>query len=100
MYDSGECRVLIPFDLIAQIMTHSTPSTISALMQTCHLYYHEGPKHLLRDGVVLLTHDQVAPTFVRFIYAEHGARFAYLRKLEIARLCSRNHLGKGFFPHI
>lgn len=65
-------------------MTYSTPDTILDLMETCRDYYCQGPKHLLQDGVVLRTPDQVAPKFVRFIFAEDGARFAYLRKLEIA----------------
>ncbi|RDX43717.1 hypothetical protein OH76DRAFT_1560147 [Lentinus brumalis] len=81
-HDSGECRVLLPFDVISHIMSHSTPSTISALMKTCHAYYREGPKHLLRDGDVLIYASTVA-RFMQFILAQDGARFAYFRRLEI-----------------
>lgn len=64
-------------------MARSTPSTISAFMQTCHAYYREGPKHLLRDGVTFVNTRQVA-LFIPFIRAEEGARFAYFRELNIA----------------
>ncbi|RPD58110.1 hypothetical protein L226DRAFT_614935 [Lentinus tigrinus ALCF2SS1-7] len=68
---------------MAHIMARSTPSTISALMKTCHLYYHEGPRHLLRDGVNLRSPMQVE-RFLPFISAEGGARFVHFRELDIA----------------
>ncbi|KAI0705282.1 hypothetical protein C8T65DRAFT_696409 [Cerioporus squamosus] len=65
-------------------MSHSTPSTISALMKTCHLHYREGPKHLLQDGVVLYPDGYQVSRFIQFIFAQDRARFAHFRKLEIA----------------
>ncbi|RPD58104.1 hypothetical protein L227DRAFT_613171 [Lentinus tigrinus ALCF2SS1-6] len=80
--DSGTRRAL-PFDVMAHIMARSTPSIISALMKTCHLYYHEGPRYLLRDGVVLRSPMRVE-RFLPFISAEGGARFVHFRELDIA----------------
>ncbi|RPD58106.1 hypothetical protein L226DRAFT_561911 [Lentinus tigrinus ALCF2SS1-7] len=80
--DSGEVLTL-PFDVMAQIMARSTPSIISALMKTCHLYYREGPRHLLRDGVILRSPTQVE-RFLPFVYADGGVRFVHFRELDIA----------------
>ncbi|KAI0740553.1 hypothetical protein C8Q76DRAFT_196589 [Earliella scabrosa] len=72
----------VPFDVIAQIMASSPPSTISSLMATCRVYYEEGPKHLLRDGVVL-SDDRDMRRFAAFIFASDSSRFKFFKKLDL-----------------
>ncbi|PIL32892.1 hypothetical protein GSI_05010 [Ganoderma sinense ZZ0214-1] len=76
---------VLPFDVLSDIMAVSPPSTISALMKTCHALYTEGPKHLLCDGVQLDRSRDIA-SFANFMLTEDSdsSRFAHLRKLVVA----------------
>ena len=66
-------------------MAASPPSTISALMKSCHALYAEGPKHILRDGVELDLdrRNRIVP-FANFMLAEGPSRFAHFRKLDLS----------------
>ena len=66
--------------MVVDTMAVSQRSTISALMKTCHTLYTEGPKHMLRDGVLLASTDKTIK-FMRFMLAEDPSRLKYLRRL-------------------
>ncbi|PIL32894.1 hypothetical protein GSI_05012 [Ganoderma sinense ZZ0214-1] len=73
----------LSFDAVSSVMAASPPPTISALMQSCHALYAEGPRHLLRDGVGLHSEIQVIQ-FTNFMLTRDPSRLALLRKLELA----------------
>ena len=73
----------LPFDVVAEVMACSEPSVITALMETCRLYYDEGPRHLLCDGVVLrMTMD--VKRFSTFMFTPGNTRFRFLKQLSVS----------------
>lgn len=70
-------------DTLARIASFASREAISTLMQANHFLYHEGPKILLRDVVVLQNHADVL-LFLQFMRAEKGTRSRYLAGLAIA----------------
>lgn len=80
----------LPFDILSEVAAHCPRPTIAKLMQTCYTLYTDGPRHLLRGGVVLYEAVNVI-SFVNFMFARDNARFSFLRKLHIAIGTMTNH---------
>ena len=72
----------VPFDLMAEIMARSPSNTVASFMETCRALYEEGPRHLLRNGVVLNRPASVSG-FTAFMFAPGANRFIFLRELTI-----------------
>ncbi|KAI0375349.1 hypothetical protein BV20DRAFT_1110447 [Pilatotrama ljubarskyi] len=70
-------------DIISLIASFAPRCAIPTMMQASRIFYHEGPKALLRDGAVLETDEDIVK-FVRFIRAEDGSRSRYLTRLNLA----------------
>ncbi|PIL31616.1 hypothetical protein GSI_06318 [Ganoderma sinense ZZ0214-1] len=64
--------------IILSFLADSTP-TISAMMQSCRFFYHEGPKVILKYGLSFFPDwDEEIPLMLRFILAEGGIRCRYI----------------------
>lgn len=73
---------ILPFDVLAKVMAHAQSCVIAAMMGTCQALYGEGPRHLLRDGVVLRgTRDM--EKFTTFMLSADTSRFVFFRKLVV-----------------
>ncbi|KAI1793899.1 hypothetical protein LXA43DRAFT_884950 [Ganoderma leucocontextum] len=68
-------------DILATIVSFAAewPGTIATMMQSCRLFYHEGPKVLLKKGVDFTDQwEDEIPEFLIFILAEGGTRCRYI----------------------
>ena len=75
-------KLRLPLDVMSEIMVQSTSPIITSLMETCRLLYDEGPRHLLRGGVVLKETSQLE-SFVKFMMARNSLRFKFLHELDV-----------------
>ncbi|KAI0740543.1 hypothetical protein C8Q76DRAFT_689373 [Earliella scabrosa] len=76
----------LPFDILANVMAVSPPDSIRSLMSTCHALHGEGPKYLLRNGVVLRDPRDVL-SFTNFMFSTNPAYWTLFRVLDIRFGC-------------
>ena len=77
-------KVKVPFDVLAEVMARADPRVIAAMMETCHALYSQGPRHILRHGVVLRDARDLT-SFTSFMLSRADtSRFAHFRKLDLA----------------
>ncbi|TBU48153.1 hypothetical protein BD309DRAFT_912360 [Dichomitus squalens] len=69
-------------DILVNILSFASLKTIPSMMQTCRVFYHEGPKVLLASGAAFGGLEQI-PAFLRFILAEDGTRCRYLGQFHL-----------------
>ncbi|OJT03056.1 hypothetical protein TRAPUB_6399 [Trametes pubescens] len=67
-------------DVMLVIASFASRATLSALMKTCRLLYHEGAKMLVRRRVEIGDVRDLS-SFLAFLHAEEGSRCAFLRDL-------------------
>ncbi|KAI0673484.1 hypothetical protein C8Q78DRAFT_628439 [Trametes maxima] len=70
----------IPYDIIIEIATFASRTTLSRLMKTCRTLYHECAKLQLRRRVAIETRPDLT-SFLAFLHAEEGTRCRCLREL-------------------
>ncbi|KAI0652219.1 hypothetical protein C8Q79DRAFT_922733 [Trametes meyenii] len=78
-YAVGQGHAL-PYDVLIEIATFVSRTTLSRLMKTCRILYHECAKLQLRRRVVIETLPDLA-SFSAFLHAEVGGRCRWLREL-------------------
>ncbi|KAI0748760.1 hypothetical protein C8Q80DRAFT_1354478 [Daedaleopsis nitida] len=73
---------LLNVDIIREISTNLPLSACASLMRTSWFFYHETAKVALRH-IVYLFDTQRVELFARFVCAEDGRRFRYVREVHI-----------------
>ena len=74
-------------DVLFAVLSHSSLKTVTLMMATCHLLYHEGAKVILRNWPV--TFDSIgsehkARSLLSFLQAEQSSRCSHVRRLYIS----------------
>ncbi|KAL1951655.1 hypothetical protein VTO73DRAFT_804 [Trametes versicolor] len=67
-------------DVLLVVASFASRGTLSAMMKTCRLLYHEGAKILVRRRVEI-DDIQDLSSFLAFLHAENGSRCGFLREL-------------------
>ncbi|KAM5534489.1 hypothetical protein V8D89_011821 [Ganoderma adspersum] len=74
-------------DVLLAILSHSSLKTVTLMMATCHLLYHEGAKAILRNWPVAfdsIGSELKARSLLCFLQAEQLSRCSHVRRLYIS----------------
>ncbi|KAI0830660.1 hypothetical protein BC628DRAFT_889684 [Trametes gibbosa] len=74
---------LLPVDVLLQIASFASRTSLSAIMKTCHLLYHEGAKIMVRRRVVINNIPDFV-SFLAFLRAEDTSRCLLLQDLVVS----------------